>query len=100
MTKNSNSTRYYSSLQEHQIAKELGGKCCANSGAAFWAQGDVRLDNCLLECKTCVEKKKSFSIKEDWLKKIKEEANFEQKDYYAVAFNFGPKEENYYIIPQ
>lgn len=99
-TTNTESTRYYSHKQESKIAKDLGGRLSANSGAAFWSGGDVRLNNCLLECKTCMEDKKSFSIKKDWLNKIQEEALFANKEYYGLAFNFGPGQDNYFIIPQ
>ena len=74
MTTNKNSTRYYSSRQEKKIAKDLGGKVVANSGATLWSKGDVRLKNVLLECKTHVTDKSSFSIKKEWLKTLKEEA--------------------------
>ena len=47
-----------------------------------------------------MENKKSFSIKKDWLEKNKEEAFAMGKDYSAVAFNFGPNSENYYVIDE
>lgn len=100
MTKNKESTRYYSSIQEKKVAKDLKGKCSANSGAALWSEGDVRLKNTLIECKTCITDKNSFSIKKEWLTKLKEEALFAGKDYHSLVFNYGPKQDNYFIIPQ
>lgn len=100
MTKNKNSTRYYSSLQERKVAKDLGGKCSANSGAALWSEGDVRLKNTLIECKTCMSNKSSFSIKKEWLEKLREEATFANKETYMLAFNYGPGQDNYFIVPQ
>lgn len=93
-------TRDFSSVQEEAVAKALGGKVVANSGATAFSKGDVRLDNALVECKTVVKKQTSISIKEEWLTKLREEACNMGKDYYAIAVNFGPKEKNYYIIPE
>lgn len=93
-------TRFYSNRQEKKVAKAVGGKQVSNSGATAFNKGDVTSDNFLIECKTCVEDKKSFSIKKDWLEKNKEEAFEMGKDYSALAFNFGPGSENYYVIDE
>lgn len=93
-------TRFYSSRQEKKVAKAVGGKQVSNSGATAFNKGDVTSDNFLIECKTCVEDKKSFSIKKEWLEKNKEEAFEMGKDYSALAFNFGPSSENYYVIDE
>lgn len=93
-------TRFYSSKQEKQVAKAVSGRQVANSGATAFAKGDVTTDLMLIECKTCVEEKKSFSIKKEWLKKNKEEAFEMGKSYSALAFNFGPNSENYYVIDE
>ena len=34
----------------------------------------------------------------EWLEKIKKESLFDGKKYYSLAFNFGPNQDNYYII--
>ena len=91
-------TRFYSSKQEKQVAKAIGGRTVANSGATAFNKGDVTTDNILIECKTCVTEKKSFSIKKEWLEKNKEEAFEMGKDYSVLAFNFGPDTSNYYVI--
>lgn len=93
-------TRFYSSRQEKKVAKAVGGKQVANSGATAFAKGDVATDNILIECKTCTENKKSFSIKKEWLEKNKEEAFAMGKDYSVLAFNFGPDSANYYVIDE
>ena len=93
-------TRFYSSKQEKQVAKAVGGKKVANSGATAFEKGDVTTDNFLIECKTCTTEKKSFSIKKEWLEKNKEEAFEMGKSYSALAFNFGPDSENYYVIDE
>lgn len=93
-------TRFYSNKQEKAVAKALGGKQVSNSGATVFSKGDVRTDKFLVECKTCVEDKKSFSIKKEWIEKNKEEAFAMRKPYQAIAFNFGPNSENYYVIDE
>ena len=93
-------TRFYSNKQEKQVAKAIGGKQTANSGATAFSKGDVVTDRILVECKTCVEDKKSFSIKKDWLEKNKEEAFAMNKHYSALVFNFGPNSANYYIVDE
>lgn len=93
-------TRWYSNRQEKQIAKSVGGKQTANSGATAFNKGDIVTDNWLIEAKTVTEERKSFSIKKEWLEKNKEEAFAMGKLYEALAFNFGPNEDNYYVISE
>lgn len=93
-------TRYYSDKQEKKVAKAVGGKQTANSGATMFSKGDVRTDVFLIECKTTTADKKSFSIKEDWLLKNEEEAFAMGKDS-ALCFDFGPgANKRYYIISE
>lgn len=91
-------TRYYSKKQEKQVAKTVGGKIVPNSGAIKFGAGDVQTDNILIECKTCVQEKKSFSIKKEWLDKNEEEAFSVGKQYSVLAFNFGEDTDNYYVL--
>lgn len=91
-------TRYYSNKQEKQIAKKIGGKQVVGSGSSSFQKGDVKTSHWLIEAKTVTKSKDSFSIKKAWLVKNKEEAFAMNKPYNALAFNFGPNEENYYII--
>lgn len=91
-------TRFFSKAQENTVAKAVGGKRTANSGATPFSKGDIRTDKFLLECKTCVTEKKSFAIKKEWIDKNKEEAFAMNKPYSAIVFNFGPDTENHYII--
>lgn len=94
-------TRYFSNRQEKQVAKDLGGRCTSNSGATdFGGKGDVLLDKVLVECKTKTAHTSSISIKKEWFEKNTQEKVFMGKPYSVVAFNFGPDEENYYIIDQ
>ena len=98
---NGKSTRFYSSRQEKTIAKNLQGKTTPNSGATPFIKGDVGTEQFLIEAKTCTKEQQSFSIKKEWLDKLKEEAFAMGKPYYALAFTFdgsARKLNNYYII--
>ena len=93
-------TRFYSSRQEKKVAKAVGGKQTPNSGATSFIKSDILTDLFAIECKTVTTEKKSISIKKDWLEKNKEEAFEMGKSYSALAFNFGPDTENYYIVDE
>lgn len=93
-------TRFYSNRQEKNVAKTIGGKQVANSGATRFSKGDVRDAEWLFECKTGVSEKKSFSIKHDWLKKNKEEAFAMDKRYNALVFDYGDYGERYYVVDE
>lgn len=55
MTQNKDSTRYYSNIQEKNVANFLSGKVVAGSGSDKFAPGDVKTDKYLIECKTHVK---------------------------------------------
>lgn len=98
---NKEATRYASSTQEKRVAGKLGGKVSSNSGAGLFNKGDVVCEDAslLVECKTCMEPKKSFSIKKDWIDKNKEEAFRLRLDNHVIVFNFDYKDTNdYYVI--
>ena len=100
-TKNKESTRYYSNLQEERVAKLLNAQRQANSGASRFAAGDLSntAASILIECKTCMADKDSFSIKKEWITKNKEEAKSKRLLNTCIAFSFGPSEkEDYFII--
>ena len=92
-------TRWYSNRQEKAVAKAVGGKQTANSGATAFSKGDVRTDRWLIECKTTCKEKSSFSIKKEWLTKNKEEAFAMGKPYNALCFDYGTGE-RYYVIDE
>lgn len=81
------------------MAKAVGGRKTANSGATMFSKGDVTTENWLIECKTCTEPRKSFTLQKEWFDKNKEEAFAMHKDYSAVVFDFGDGED-FYIIDQ
>lgn len=100
MTKNKESTRYYSTIQENRVAALVEGQRSANSGASLFSKGDVvcQRASLLIECKTQMADKDSFSIKKDWITKNKKEMFEQRLSYGALAFNFGPNQENYFVI--
>ena len=64
-------TRFYSSKQEKTVAKAIGGRQTANSGATPWQKGDVTTKGAngfLIECKTKTSASESISIKKEWKK--------------------------------
>lgn len=93
-------TRYYSKRQEEAVAKVVGGRRSKNSGATMFDKSDVSTDKFNLECKTKTSHSDSISIKKEWFEKNKQEAMFMNKPYSAIVFNFGPDEENHYIIDE
>ena len=99
---NKETTRYYSDLHEKSVCKALGAEQQSNSGAGLFAKGDVvnKDASLLVECKTCMSEKTSFSIKKDWLEKNKKEANEINLFNSMLCFNFGPNTENYYVISE
>ena len=90
-------TRWYSNKQEKHVAKAVGGKQVSNSGATAFNKGDVTTEQFLIECKTVINPVKSFSIKREWLDKNEEERFAMNKDYSALAFDYGDGVQ-YYII--
>lgn len=93
-------TRYYSSKQEKSVAEAVSGKQTANSGATMFQKGDVVNDLFLIECKTKTKSCDSITVHKEWIEKNRDESIFMNKEYSAVAINFGPDEENYYIIDE
>jgi hypothetical protein len=96
-------TRSYSSKQEKAVSKAVCGKVQKNSGATDFAKGDVVTsgrNSFLLECKTKTSASESISIKKEWFEKNRQECLLTGTPHQAVVFNFGPDEENHYIIDE
>ena len=95
-------TRSFSKRQESHVAKVTGGRRNPNSGATdFGGKADVNIGNRIsVECKTKTSSSKSISIKKEWIEKLRQEAVFDGNRYSALAFSFGPGEENHYIIDE
>lgn len=97
-------TRYFSKKQEDTVSNAIGGCRTANSGAGKWQKGDVTTpsgkSSFLIECKTKTTHSESISIKKEWFEKNQHEALFMGKQHCALVFNFGPDEENHYVIDE
>lgn len=93
-------TRFYSNNQEKLIVKLLGGIQASNSGAGKWQKGDVVIPSAslLCECKTTTTDKQTFSIRKEWLDKNLKEMKESHLLNCCLAFNFGPDQENYFVI--
>jgi len=103
MTNNKDCTKYLSERQEQYIARAVDGRRTPMSGAGKFILGDVLTARYLIEAKTQMQEKKTFTIKREWLDKAREEAFATHKDSYALAFNFGGEAEqqnNYYVITE
>lgn len=100
---NKQATRYFSSRQEKKVAKAVGGKVTANSGATAFSKGDVRDADWLYECKTKTKPSESITIHQSWLQKNAEEAFAMGKQYNALVFDFGQlmyDTTRYYIVDE
>ena len=99
-TKNKNSSRFFSNSQEEYISKLLNGRLSVNSGAAKFNAGDVITDDWLIECKTSMKPKQSFSIKKEWITKNERERMDLQKPYSSLVFQFEPDGENFFVVKE
>lgn len=88
----------YSKCQENDIARWLNGKVQSNSGGTRFGGGDVHTNSFFIEAKTPTTSKNSFSIKKEWIDKIKQQAYEQNKLYNALAFRFDPDEDDYFVI--
>ena len=91
-------TRDFSTIQEKYLAKLLNGKVQPNSGGTKFSGGDVITEHFLIEAKTSMKDRKSFSIKQEWIRKAEEQAFEQNKEESVVAFNFEPNGENFFIL--
>lgn len=87
--------------QETRIAQLFRGKRTPQSGGGKFAKGDVLTESdygsFLIECKTSITPKPSYSVKKEILQKADEERREMGKDFYALAFTFGD-EEDYFVL--
>jgi hypothetical protein len=93
-----NQGKDYSASQENDIARLLGGRVQSNSGGTRFGGGDVHTSEFFIEAKTPTKSQTSFSIKQEWIDKMCEQA-FEQGKYNcALAFRFAPDGNDYFVI--
>ena len=91
--------RFYSSQQEKQVAKSLGGTNDLQSGGGKWKKYDVAVGDWAIECKTKVTPQESMTIHKDWFKQAEQSRADSLKSYAAVCFSFGDGE-NYYAVDE
>lgn len=83
--------------QEERVARLFNGKRTPQSGGGKFVLGDVISEDFLVECKTSVTVKDSYSVKREILKKADEQRREMGKELYALAFSFGD-EEDFFVI--
>lgn len=94
-------TRDYSDKQEKHIAKVTGGRVQSNSGGTKFGGGDVHTDKFFIEAKTPTKEQTSFTIKKDWIIKMREQAYEQGKEESVLAFRFDPNTDNdLYVLSQ
>ena len=95
-------TREASKTQEKRVANKLGGVPTPNSGGGKFKKGDVIVEEAglLIECKTCMKPKNSFSIKKEWVEKSKHELFASGLSNSVIAFNFDYLDDknDYFVI--
>lgn len=65
----------------------------------YLKSGDIETTDWLFEAKTCMKEQQQFTIKKEWLDKLKNESFAMRKEFFALVFNFGIKNgENFYIL--
>lgn len=94
-------TRDYSDKQEKHIAKVTGGKVQKNSGGTKFGGGDVHTNKFLIEAKTPTKEQTSFTIKKEWIIKMREQAYEQGKEESVLAFRFDPNiDTDLYVLSQ
>lgn len=94
-------TRDYSDMQEKHIAKVTGGKVQSNSGGTKFGGGDVHTKHFLIEAKTPTKDQKGFTIKKEWMNKMRQQAFEQGKSESVLAFRFSPDDQqDYYVLNQ
>lgn len=83
--------------QEDRISKIFNGKRTSQSGGGKWRKGDVLAEDFLVECKTTLTAKNSYSVSKSVLEKADEERRQMGKQFYALAFTFGG-DEDFFVL--
>ena len=92
-----------SQIQEKNVSEYLGMKLTPRSGGTIYKKGDVTDATFLLDCKTVMSPKESYSIKKEVLEKADKERFEDRKQYYGIVFDFGnPKnigKDTFVVVP-
>lgn len=94
------STVKKSDLQTAFVAEKLKMKPTPRSGATLRRKGDAQDGLSIVECKTYMDERDSFTVKREWLDKVERERREDRKRYAFLVQNFGgkPDEDNYVVI--
>lgn len=78
----------------------FGGRRTSNSGGGKWDKSDVVVESAdmLIECKTVIKPRDSFSIKREWLEKNMQESLSRRKTNSMLAFSFNPDAHPVYFV--
>lgn len=90
-------TKKQSLKQEERVAKLFKGQRTPQSGGGKWKKGDVLSEDFLVECKTTITEKPSYSVSKKILDKANEERIEMGKPFYALAFTFGT-DEDFFVL--
>ena len=78
-----------SNRQESNVAKALGGRRTAASGATPFSKGDVIVGNCIIECKTKAKEVNSFTVHKSWIDELNEEKLGMASPSALISFDAG-----------
>lgn len=90
-------TKKVSIKQEERVARLFSGNRTPQSGGGKWKKGDVLSEDFLIECKTTLSVRTSYSVSRSILDKADEERREMNKPFYALAFTFGT-EEDFFVV--
>ena len=96
--KTENAGKIASVAQEERIAKLFRGKRTPQSGGGKWVCGDILAGKLLIECKTTVEPKLTYSVQKAVLDKANHEAREMGKESAVLAFTIGENFEDYFVV--
>lgn len=88
--------RQKSQAQERRIAKQVKGQVVKGSGCLFYAKGDVKMEEFLIEAKTTDAD--SFTLKAEVIEKIMEEAIAIGKEGF-LQINFRKRNLDVAVVP-
>lgn len=98
-----NKKQCHGTLAERKGARRMGARATLASGALDFDKGDYEMDSLLVDSKATVHK--SISLKQEWLEKIRKEAQGKQK-VGAVHIQFTDDKGNvvrngsYFVVPE
>jgi len=90
-------TKEFSNRQETMVAKYMGWKVVAGSGARPFTPGDVFNEHFLVECKTHTEEQPKIVFYRDHWKKISEEARAKNRNPILIVDNGTQRSQNTWV---